>query len=92
MDFLYRASIRTQLLEHGIRPQRSTPPGLIRQLLNSLYVFEIRELRRRRREVEDVFGPQPLDAYSKQVLDLKERYPALAVPLDKWLEVESSRH
>lgn len=91
METRYRSSIRTQLLEHGIRPKTSTPPGLIRQLLNSLYVFEIRELRRRRREIESVFGPQPLDAYSKQILSLKERYPTLAVPLKSWLEVGSSR-
>ncbi len=86
MEYRYRPAIRTQLLSHGIKPQVTTPPDLIRQFLNSLYVFEIRELRRRRREVEYVFGPQPLDAYSEQVLELKNKYPALAIRLANWIE------
>jgi len=89
MEFSYRASILTKLLEHGIRPTQTTPPEIIKQLLNSLYVFEIRELRHQRREVEAIFGSQPLNTYSQQVLDLKNRYSALAIPLEKWLDLGS---
>ena len=89
MDYRYRPSILTDLIEHGIRPTQTTPPEVIREFLNSLYVFEIRELRHQRKEVEAIFGPQPLDAYSQRVLDLKNRYSALGVPLERWLDLES---
>lgn len=89
MVYRYRSAIRTLIQYHGVHPRASTPPDLIREFLNSLYVFEIRELRRQRREVEEIFGTQPLDGYSKQVQELKDRYPVLAIPVSHWTEPQS---
>jgi hypothetical protein len=85
MVYTYRPSVLALLLNQGIRPLPTTDPELVRAFLNSLYVFEIRELRRRRRELEEVFGAQPLGPYSRQVQDLKDRYPMLSTPLTSWL-------
>lgn len=58
----------------------------MRELLNDLYLFEIRELKLRRRELEAFFGPQPLAGYSDQVRALKGRYALLSLPLEVWTE------
>ena len=58
----------------------------MRELLNDLYLFEIRELKLRRRELEQFFGPQPLADYSEKVRELKSRYALLSLPLELWTE------
>lgn len=84
--FRYREGVLRALLAHGVSPRATTDPAKVRELLSALYVFEIRELRARRRELERVLGPQPLDGYSRQVDALKRRYPLLNLPLVHWVE------
>jgi hypothetical protein len=79
--FRYRASVREQLLRHGIDPLDSTPPELVRELVNDLYVFEIRKLRER-----FLGGNIPKHRYAKIVEDLRKQYPILSLPLSFWTE------
>jgi hypothetical protein len=82
----YRDVVLRELERHGLRPRPTTPPRLLHDFLNDLYVFEIRELKLRRDELERVLGPQPLADYSARVRALKKRYPLLSLPLPAWVE------
>lgn len=84
--FLYQASVLQTLDTMGIRPRAKTEPERVRAFLNGLYVFEIRELRSKRGEVERFFGPQPLETYSDGVKALRERYALLSLPLEDWVQ------
>lgn len=84
--YRYRDAVLRELERHGIRPKPATTPERLHDFLNDLYVFEIRELRLKRDELERFFGPQPLDEYSEQVRALKKRYPLLGLPLPGWVE------
>ncbi|HEX9668380.1 MAG TPA: hypothetical protein VGC93_02745 [Thermoanaerobaculia bacterium] len=84
--FSYRADVRRVLLDHGVAPRPTTDPAQVRELLSALYVWEIRELRIRRLELERALGPQPLAAYARQLAALRERYALLGLPLEHWTE------
>lgn len=86
MPYRYHPQILAALEEHGIRPKPTSDPSRVYELLKSIYSFEIREMKARRREAERVLGPQPLDAYRRQLARLKERYPVLAIPPHHWVE------
>jgi hypothetical protein len=79
-----RPSVAERLLAHGIRVTEATRPEFVRELLNIWYVFEIREARLRRRELERVLGPQPLSDYSARVMELRNRYRLLSLPIQRW--------
>lgn len=80
-----------ELERFGLRPRPRTDPERVRDLLKTLYTHEIRLAKLRRRELERVLGPQPLDDYRREVHELKARYPLLALPLELWTgEVEES--
>lgn len=85
----YREGVLEALLRHGLAPRPATDPAKVRELLSALYLFEIRELRARRRELEAVLGAQPLDEYARQVEALRARYRLLELPLPHWVEAES---
>jgi hypothetical protein len=84
--YRYRETVLRELERLGIRPRPATSPEQLHDFLNALYVFEIRELKLRRDELERFFGPQPLEEYSAQVHALKRRYPLLSLPLPGWTE------
>jgi hypothetical protein len=86
----YRAVALRELERHGVRPHPTTPPGRIHEYLESLYAFEIRELKIKRKELERFFGPQPLEEYAERVKALKASYPILSLPPEAWAE-EASR-
>jgi hypothetical protein len=79
--YSYRPEIVSALLAHGVRPAAHTPPSLIRAYLNDLYRFEIRRLRNRL-----LAGAFPKREYAARVLDLRRKYPLLAVPVSRWTE------
>ena len=84
--FIYRADVRRVLLDHGVAPRPTTDPARVRELLSALYVWEIRELGIKRRELERAFGRQSLAGYARQLEALRERYPLLGLPLEHWTE------
>lgn len=84
--YRYTADVRQPLAALGILPTAATPPAKVRALVNALYVFEIRERKLRRDELEEFFGPQPLDRYAEEIAALRRKYAPLSLPLERWTE------
>ena len=79
--FTYKASVLTELARHGIAPTEGTPPELIHEFINDLYLHEIRALREQMRA-----GQIPKADYAARVDDLRRRYPILSLPVQYWNE------
>jgi hypothetical protein len=77
----FRPEILEELLRHGLRPQPDTPPKFLRDQIDDLYRYEIRQLRDRCRAGE--FPTRELPAH---VIELRKRYVLLSIPLDLWTE------
>ena len=81
--FKYRETVLNELAGHGIIPRDNTPPELIHEFINALYVYEIRSLRKEMRA-----GLIPKEDYAKRVEELRKRYPILSLPPGYWIEIE----
>lgn len=81
MGFKYRAIVLEELARHGIIPRDDTPPELIHDFVNDLYLFEIRALRKQMRA-----GLLAKNEYAKRVEDLRKLYPILSLPIHFWTE------
>ncbi|MFY9608187.1 MAG: hypothetical protein WAU45_06165 [Blastocatellia bacterium] len=81
MEFRYRDIVLDELSRHGVRPSHDTPPDLIHEFINDLYVIEIRALRNQVRA--GVIRKQDLASRVKQ---LRKRYFLLSVPIQEWTE------
>ena len=81
MGFKYRDTVRAELARHGVKPDEDTPPELVHEYANSLYVYEIRALRKKQRA-----GLIPMREYANHVKELRERYPILSLPIRHWTE------
>jgi hypothetical protein len=81
MAFKYRESVLAELARHGAAPREDTPPDLIHDFINDLYVYEIRTLRRKQRA-----GEIPKSDYANRVRELRSRYPVLSLPIQYWTE------
>lgn len=81
MTYRYRETVRDELLRHGIIPGVYTPPELIHQFVNDLYLYEIRTLRGRLKD-----GAVSLSDYATKVEELRNRYPVLSLPVRFWIE------
>lgn len=81
MAFKYKESVLAELARHGAAPREDTPPEMVRDFINDLYVYEIRRLRKRFRA-----GLIPKDDYTNQVVELRKRYPVLSLPVRFWTE------
>lgn len=83
MAFKYRASVLAELARHGVMPRDDTPPELIHDFINDLYVYEIRALKARL-----LAGLIRKADYAAHVDQLRKRYPILSLPVRYWLEDE----
>lgn len=72
-----------ELARHGVRPGPDTPPEIVREFINDLYVYEIRSLREKMRA-----GLIEKREYASYVDRLRRRYPILSLPINKWREAE----
>ena len=81
MAFKYKESVLAEVARHGAAPREDTPPEMVREFINDLYVYEIRQLRKRYRA-----GLIPKDDYARQVVELRKRYPILSLPVRFWTE------
>jgi hypothetical protein len=81
MRFQYRENVLIQLARHGVIPRDNTPPELIYDFINALYVYEIRSLRRRLLD-----GAVAKRDYANEVESLRRRYPILSLPVQSWPE------
>lgn len=88
---VYRPETLEQLARIGIIPRSTTQPRVVYRHLRALMTFEIRERKARRRELERVLGPQPLEDYARQIEELRERYALLRRPIREWLQRVEAR-
>jgi hypothetical protein len=83
MEFNYRESVLEELVRHGVVPHNDTPPELIHEFVNDLYLLEIRALRKQLRA-----GLIAKSDYANRVDGLRKRYPVLSLPVRYWIENE----
>jgi hypothetical protein len=81
MEYRYKADVLARLETHGIRPQGTTRPELVREFVNDLYRYEIRRLRDRL-----LRGEFPKHTYFDRVVTLRTRYSVLALRANELLE------
>jgi len=81
MAFKYRESVLVEMARHGIVPHADTPPDLIHDFINDLYVYEIRALK-----AKLIAGQFPKSEYAGRVDQLRRRYPILSLPVKHWTE------
>ena len=81
MAHRYRMTVLEELARHGIIPREDTPPELIHEFVNNLYLVEIRALKQRR-----LAGEIARRDYSGRVEALRRRYPILSLPIRFWFE------
>lgn len=82
----FRAEVLADLGQLGVVPRPTTQPRLIYGFLRALMTFEIRERKLRRRELEQVFGPQPLSDYVAEIEKLRAKYHLLRRLPGHWIE------
>jgi hypothetical protein len=58
----------------------------MREFLNELYVYEIRQLKRQQVELEREQGRHAHKGHADKVVTLRLKYPLLSLPLQDWLE------
>jgi hypothetical protein len=77
--FLYDPDLLQALAALGIAPKPETSPGKVREAVNDLYRYELRQLRDQlvRRAI-------PKAGYSDRVIGLRRRYWMLSLPLHLW--------
>ena len=77
--FQYREEVLAELVRHGLHPTEKTPPETVREVLVTLYLYEIRRLRDRLKR-----GEFPKSEYAQRVDALRRRYPVLGIPVQAW--------
>jgi hypothetical protein len=82
MSYRYRPDVLAHLWRHGIQPRDTTPPELVRGFLNDLYRYELRKLRDRY-----LVGEFPKLEYHKLVIEIRDRYPVLALKAQQFLDL-----
>ena len=78
--YRYREDVLAELWKYGVRPLAHTPPELVRGFINELYKFELRKLRD-----GYVRGDFPKREYHRRVIEIRDRYPVLALVPRLWL-------
>jgi hypothetical protein len=79
VKFSYEPDVLDVLAGHGLAPNATTDPSLVRDALSDLYRYEIRRLRR-----AFLRGEIPKADYSQHVIALRRRYWLLSVPTVHW--------
>jgi hypothetical protein len=79
-SFRYREDVLAELWRYGVRPKAHTPPEVARGFIAELYKFELRKLRDRY-----VRGEFPKREYHRLVIEIRDKYPVLALTPRQWL-------
>ena len=79
--YTYRPGVLAELWKYGVRPTEHTPPELVRGFMNELYKYELRTLRDRY-----IRGEFPKREYHTLVIEIRDRYPVLALLSRQWVE------
>jgi hypothetical protein len=85
MTWQYDPRVLAQLERHGLAPSPSTAPEFARECLSDLYRYEIRKLRGRLLAREF-----PSAEYAAHVVQLRDRYWLLSVPVAFWAAAATS--
>jgi len=80
-QYRYRPEVLQVLETHGIRPRPDTPPERVREFVNDLYRYEIRQLRARL-----LRGEFPRHTYLDRVVSLRNKYRVLALQPSEFLK------
>ncbi|HUK36200.1 MAG TPA: hypothetical protein VLV86_19925 [Vicinamibacterales bacterium] len=78
--YRYREDVLAELWTYGVRPTAHTPPELVRGFINEIYKVQLRKLRDRY-----VGGAFPKREYHRLVIEIRDRYPVLALRPRQWL-------
>ena len=81
VTFRYKPEILRQLADHGVIPRPTTPPTVARGVVNDIYRYELRLLRDRY-----LVGEFSKQAYYDKVVEVRNRYPVMAVLTRHWVE------
>jgi hypothetical protein len=68
-----------ELARHGLCPGPTTSAQQLRDAVRDLYLYEIRRLR-----AELLAGRIRKPDYAGRVIELRQRYPLLSVPIELW--------
>ena len=79
-SFRYRDDVLAELSRYGVFPKEHTPPEVSRRFIAELYKFELRKLRDRY-----IRGEFPKREYHRLVIEIRDRYPVLALTPRQWL-------
>jgi hypothetical protein len=74
-------SVSRALLAHGLVPSDDDTAASLRERLNDLYLDEVRRLRERQRAGEIARAD-----YATHVQALRDLFPLLGLPVDRWTE------
>ena len=83
IEYRYHDEILDALAGHGLLPRPDTSPQQLRDAARDLYKYEIRRLRDRL-----LAGEFPKSEYAGRVVELRQRYWILSVPLGLWIRGE----
>ena len=84
MIYRYKPQILAQLAIHGVIPKPTTPPTEARAVVNDIYRYELRLLRDRY-----LVGEFSKEAYYDKVVEIRNRYPVMAILTRFWTLPES---
>lgn len=87
MTYRYRPEILVDLARHGVIPGPTTSPAFVRAFLNEIYRYELRLLRNRLLQREF-----PKRAYFGKVVEIRNRYRVMAIPLGEWTEAAGTEN
>jgi hypothetical protein len=77
----FRPRVLEELARHGLKPGPATTVPQLRDAVRDLYRYEIRRLR------SELLAGRILKAdYANRVIELRERYPLLSLPMEMWIE------
>ena len=81
MVYRYKPEVLAQLATHGVIPKPTTPPAAARAAVNEIYRYELRLLRDRY-----LVGEFSKQAYYNKVVEIRNRYPVMALLTRHWTE------
>jgi len=81
VTYRYKPEILELLAMHGVIPKPTTAPTTARSVVNDIYRYELRLLRNRY-----LVGEFSKQAYYDKVVEVRNRYPVMAVLTRFWIE------